>query len=293
MKKKLFSIIFSLILIFTCSCSNKDIRSNECLTVYFFDVGQADSSLLLFPDGTTVLIDAGNRADGEEIAGFIKNGGINTIDYFVCTHPHEDHIGGAEEIFEQFVVKTVCMPRLDDTYKPTVLYKNLLNSIKSEKSGTIYLSAGTVLLTKENYTIEALAPDKNSVYSDLNDYSLVLLVDFFTNTLLFTGDAENISENEILRNCKNIDADILKVGHHGSRDSSTKAFLNAVTPQVAIISSGVNNTYEHPHDEALNQLNNVGATVYRTDTVGTVIAKLYDGGFNIETDNSIELDGNK
>lgn len=293
MKKRIFSVLFAVLLIFTCSCSGDALLSDDCLTVYFFDVGQADSSLLIFPDGTTVLVDSGNRADGENIADYIKTGGIDTIDYFICTHPHEDHIGGAEDIFDTLEVKTVCMPYIDEAYfEPTDTYNTLLESIEKEKSKTVYLTAGTLLLEKSSYSIKALAPGKDSVYSDLNDYSLTLLINFYTNTLLFTGDAEKVSEAEMLDLNVNLDADILKVGHHGSRDSSTDEFLKAVTPQAAIISCGYGNTYGHPHTDALERLEDIGAVTYRTDTVGTVIARMYDGGFNLETDNSIELDGN-
>lgn len=294
MKKRITALFLAILLIFVCSCNGKNIKSDDCLTVYFLDVGQADASLLLFPDGTTMLIDAGNRADGKNIADFIKRGGIDTLDYFVCTHPHEDHIGGAEDIFASLKVNTVCIPKIDkDFYEPTATYSRLLESIEDENCEAVYLTAGTLLLEKENYSIEALAPGKDSIYSDLNDYSIVLLIDYYTNTLLFTGDTEKASEQEILQTTKNIDTDILKVGHHGSRDSSIDEFLEKTTPQAAIVSCGKDNTYDHPHTEALERLEKIGAKVYRTDTVGTVVARLYDGGFNIETDNTIELDGNK
>lgn len=292
MKRKIavvFLLIFSLLL---CSCAKK-ISDDSCLTVYFFNVGQADSSLLLFPDGMSILIDAGNQADGNHIAEYLKKGGINTLDYLICTHPHEDHIGGTDDIFKNLEIKNVCLPYLDsEFYTPTKLYSNLLANIESEGSNIIKLSAGSVLLEKENYSIEAIAPGKDSVYSDLNDYSVCLLIDYYTNTILFTGDAEERSETEMLATGKNLDADILKVGHHGSSGSSSEEFLKKVSPQVAVISCGKGNTYGHPHSETMKRLESAGAKTYRTDTVGTVIAKLYDGGFNIETDNYIELDGN-
>ena len=291
--KRIIAIILTLILSLSlCSCG-KTIADDSCLSVYFFDVGQGDCSLLLFPDGVSVLIDAGNQADGRLIADYLKRGGIDTLDYLICTHPHEDHIGGTNDLFENLEIRNVCLPFKEAAnYKPTALYSHLLSNIEAEGSNIITLNAGSVLLERTNYSIEAIAPNYDSVYSDLNDYSICLLVDYYTNTILFTGDAEEVSESEILRTGKNIDADILKVGHHGSSGSSSKAFLEAVTPQVSVISCGKGNSYGHPNKDALDRLAKVDSKVYRTDTVGTVIAKLYDGGFNIETDSSIELDGN-
>lgn len=137
----------------------------------------------------------------------------------------------------------------------------------------------------------ALAPASDAIYSDLNDYSLVLLVTCYTNTLMFTGDAEMPSELDMQRLNLNLDADILKVGHHGSENSSTEEFLKAVSPKVSVISSGAGNKYGHPTADALDRLDAIGTKVYRTDTAGTIIAKCYDGGFNIETTTDICLDG--
>jgi competence protein ComEC len=198
------------------------------------------------------------------------------------------------DIFEEFKVETVCMPLIDDSFKPTTaIYKNLLSAIKNEQSRTLELCGGTAVVEKENYNVTTLSPGSNSIYSDLNDYSLTLLVNCYSNTILFTGDAEKPAELDMLSSKINLDADILKVGHHGSGNSSTQDFLNAVTPQVSVISCGKGNTYGHPHDDAVERLGKIGSKVFRTDTVGTVIAKCYDGGFNIETNTDIKLDGNK
>ncbi len=293
--KNLAALILAVLLLITsvgCSSENKGHYSSSCLTVYFFDVGQADSSLLIFPDGTVMLIDAGNRNDGALIADQLRSLGIKTIDYFVLTHPHEDHIGGADDIFNMLKISTVCLPLIDEEFLPeTGVLTTLLDCIEEEECKTVYLSALSTLIEKDNYSVTALSPNSDSVYSDMNDFSVVLLVNCFTNTLLFTGDAEEPAELDILRLDKNIDADILKVGHHGSSNSSTEAFLKAVSPAVSVISCGKDNSYGHPSKAALERLQAIESNVYRTDTVGTVIVKCYDGGFNLETDNKICLNG--
>lgn len=296
--KRLFCLILAVVCILglTVGCDNNanDSFSGKRLTVYFFDVGQADCSLLLFPDNTVALIDAGNKQDGKIIADYIEDLGVEAINYFVLTHPHEDHIGGAVDIFNEFEVETVCMPAIDEDYlSDTATYKNTMEAVKKEKCRELYLSSGTAIVEKDNYSMFALSPAENSVFSDMNDYSLTLLVNCFSNTILFAGDAEKPAELDMMSSNLNLDADILKVGHHGSGNSSTDDFLKKVTPQVSVISCGKGNTYGHPHSDAVDRLLQSGSKVYRTDTVGTVIAKCYDGGFNIETDAGIKLDGNK
>ena len=203
--------------------------NHDDLVVRFMDVGQGDCEIIQLPDGTNIIIDGGPESAQGSLLKEIDSYGIKKFDYVIATHPHEDHIGGTDDIFKNLEIKNVCLPYLDsEFYTPTKLYSNLLANIESEGSNTIKLSAGSVLLEKENYSIEAIAPGKDSVYSDLNDYSVCLLIDYYTNTILFTGDAEERSETEMLATGKNLDADILKVGHHGSSGSSSEEFLKKV-----------------------------------------------------------------
>ncbi len=294
--KRIVSVFLLIILIFTfvgCKTKERTVSGDE-MTVYFLDVGQADCSLILFPNGKTMLIDAGNRANGPLIAKFIEKLNIKTLDYFVLTHPHEDHIGGSEDIFDEFDILTVGLPNIPAEYEPdTGIFRDVNKAIEKEKCRTLKLKSGTVIEQNESYQITALSPLQNAVYSDMNDWSLALLVDCFTNTILFSGDCEKPAEYDMLYSKISIDADILKVGHHGSKNSSTEKFLKSVTPQVSVISCGEGNSYKLPHSDAISRLEKIGSKVYRTDTVGTVIATCYDGGFDIKTDKSINLNGNK
>ena len=274
-------------------CKNDKYYDESCLTVYFFDVGQADSSFLIFPDGVTMLVDSGEIADGENIAKFIRSLGIKSIDYFVCTHPHDDHIGGAGMIFDWLEIGTVCIPKINAEIDRDENAVQLLNfSIEKEQCRTLELSANTVLFERSGYNATVISPDNNKTYTNTNDYSLSLLVNCYTNTILFMGDCESDAEKDIIECNINLDCDILKVGHHGSKSSSTETFLKASTPLVSVISCGMDNSYGHPDPDVVSRLNSIGSKVYRTDTAGTVIAKCYSGGFNIEIDREIYLNGN-
>ena len=297
MKRIIALILILIALLSFSSCREKinpyDYRDDDSLTAYFFDVGQADCSLLLFPDDTVMLIDCGNRADGNKISQFIKNLDIDTIDYLVLSHPHEDHIGGATEIFNNFEILSLCFPQIPNVANAASdLYNEVFSAANKEKSRLIPLTSDMLVVEKSDFNVMAISPVQNCIYSDLNDYSLTLLINFYTNTLLFTGDAEQAAEADILKTDINLHTDILKVGHHGAETSTTEAFLKAAKPQVAVISSGKNNSYKHPHDETLLRLKNANVKTYRTDTAGTVIARCYNKGFSIETNQHINLDGN-
>lgn len=237
-----------------------------------------------------MLIDSGNLGNGNKLSDFIQDLNIDTIDYFICTHPHDDHIGGAVEIFDKFSILNVYMPNIPNEYLPdTKLYNNILSAIAEEKCDVFYPTSDFSIARQDNYSIKVITPCDNSIFSDLNNYSLTLIVNCFSNTILFSGDAEKPAELDMLNSGINIDSDILKVGHHGSSNASSKEFLDAVSPQVSIISCGSNNSYGHPNRPTLERLVYSGTSIYRTDNVGTIIAKCYNGGFNIETTGDIKL----
>ena len=241
--------------------------TNGVLEVHYIDVGQGDS-ILIHLSGKTMLIDAGNNVDGASIITYIKTLNIDKIDAIVATHPHADHIGGMAEIINEFVVDKIYMPKVAHTSKT---YENLLLTIKNKNLKVNTAKAGTTIDLGNKIKIEVMAPNSEN-YNNLNDYSAVVKIEYENVSFLFTGDAEAISEKEMVEKYGNkLKANVLKVGHHGSTTSTTLNFLNTVSPEYAIISVGENNSYGHPNQETLDKLKNID--VFRTDKLGTIVAK--------------------
>lgn len=243
--------------------------NNSLLQIYFFDVGQADSSLIL-NDGKAMLIDGGNDSDGEKITSQIRELGIEKIDYIIATHMHADHIGGLDDVINSFSIGEVYMPDTDQTDKQVEEFleaidnKNLKITIP-EKGDTFMLG---------NVQCEVMAVD-NSKPKNINLSSIVLQLEFGTERFLFTGDAEKEVENT--RTWDKVD--VLKVGHHGSDTSSSKNFINQIKPEIAVISVGKNNSYHLPKQSTIDTLQQIDAKVYRTDKSGTIY--LESNGENI------------
>ena len=234
------------------------------LRVHFIDVGQADSTLIELPDGKNMLIDAGNNDDGNFVVDYIENLGISKLDFVVGTHPHEDHIGGLDDVINAFDVGSVYMPKVQTNTKT---FHDVLQAVKNNGLSVKTAKAGVVLAQNEDYSLYMLAP-VSAEYEEINNYSAVIRLEYKDTAFLFTGDAEEVSESEIL---ENVQADVLKVGHHGSSSSTTPEFLLRVNPVYAYIPCGKDNSYGHPHRETLKHLNESGVEIYRADTDGTVI----------------------
>lgn len=250
--------------------NNNSVNSNTAvngeLKVHFIDVGQADS-ILIQQGNQNMLIDAGNNDDEDTLKNYLDGFGVKELKYAIATHPHEDHIGSMDYIMNSLKVGQIYAPKVTTTTKT---YENLVNAVKNKGMQFKVPTVGErFYVGQAECTI--LAPN-NSTYDDLNNYSIVVKVDFGNNSFLFTGDAEDVSEEQMLSNGLNLKADVLKVGHHGSKSSSTEAFLNAVNPKYAVISVGKDNDYGHPNKEALQRLSNRGIQVYRTDESGTIVA---------------------
>ena len=247
----------------------QSIQNEKDLKVHFLDVGQADCTLIQLPNGEEIMIDAGNTGDADYIIRYLENLQVDDIEYLILTHPHEDHIGSAEKIINSLNVNKVYMPDIEATSN---LYKNTMLAIENSKcTEIIYAKPGLMITETQDMKFEILAP-KSMYYSELNEYSAVTKLDYLEISFIFTGDAESVSELEMIQGGCDLDSDLLKVGHHGGRTSTSKDFLQAVTPKYSVISCGEDNSYGHPHIETLNRLSGIGSEIYRTDKLGTIVA---------------------
>ncbi len=244
------------------------------MTIHYINVGQGDS-ILIQQDGHNMLIDAGTNASEGTVVNYLKSKGVSKLDYVIGTHPHEDHIGGLDKVINNFAVDKVIMPKVTHT---TQTFKDVITAMQNKGLKITTPTVGDkYYLGVADFTI--LAPN-NSSYDNLNNYSVVIKLKFGNRSFIFTGDAESLSEGEILAKQLDITGDVLKLGHHGSRTSTTQGFLNKVNPKYAVISCGKNNSYKHPHQETLNKLKAKNIKVYRTDEAGTIIATSNGSGLS-------------
>jgi len=232
------------------------------LRVHYLDVGQADSEFIELPDGKTLLIDAGNKGDGSSVVSYIKNLGYSTIDYLVATHPHEDHIGGMATVINSFNIGQIYMPKVAST---TQAFEGLLTTIQDNLYSINTAQAGVQIAPG----INILSPGVGSDYGDeLNDLSAVISIVYGSNTFLFMGDAGTDPENSFT-----IDADVVKISHHGSRTAYSAYLYSKLSPAIAIIDVGADNSYGLPDEEVIQGLTDVGSIIYRTDTNGTIVVE--------------------
>ncbi len=268
-----------------------EIQPSQNLTMSFIDVGQGDSILVTLPNTKTLLIDGGERQSSGKVLSTLQEHGLSYIDVIVATHPHADHIGGLIDI-----INTVNVGQVLDSGQmhTTQTFEDLLDAIYNKQIPLRSVSEGESLNLDPTVRIDVLnppasIPDGASNEAEFNDNSVVLKITYGNFSALLTGDMEERNEARLaFKNAATLDADVLKAGHHGSRTSSSLDFLNAVTPEVVIISLGAGNSYGHPHKEALDRISASGTQyMLRTDIDGT-ITLISDGGggnYSILTEN--------
>jgi len=236
------------------------------LAVHFIDVGQGDSILLTFRD-KTMLIDAGERGMGERVIEYLEERDIESLDVVVATHPHSDHIGGLAAVISAYPVG-----RFVDSGQPHTIatYENLLALIEERGIPYTVVERGQTIALDPDLEIQVLNPAPE-FSDDVNENSVVLKVTYGKISYLFVGDAGEPAEEDMMEAGLDLDADVLKVGHHASRYASSARFLDAVSPAISVIQVGEGNDYGHPHKEALERLEATGSRIYRTDLDGTVV----------------------
>ncbi len=237
------------------------------LAVHFVDVGEGDGAVIQCGD-TVLVVDGGEREEAETMTAFLASLGVDTVDCYIATHPHSDHIGAAGGIFGSVRVKSAMLTPFSEINTPTTdTYERLLNGIETQGCEVILPAAGDVYTFGE-LKLTVVAPVEET--GDYNNMSIVFKLEYGKTAFLFTGDMEKDSEALVLEKGFDIRADVLKVAHHGSTSSTTPAFLEAVSPRLAVISCGKNNDYGHPHKEILELLTEEGVEYRRTDLSGTV-----------------------
>lgn len=241
---------------------------------HFIDVGQGDATLIRTPDGD-ILIDAGENSAEQDLKNYLNLCGVEVLYYAIFTHPDSDHIGGADMVLAEYEVLNVIKP---DFEKTTKVYKRMMEAIEAEGCNVYNALPGETYSLGE-FDMFILGPDPESyskfgIKLDSNNSSVVVRANWGNTTALFTGDAEAPEERSIMMtySAEELGSMLLKVGHHGSRTSTTDEWLAAVNPQIAVISCGLNNSYGHPHQETVSKLEKyVHDKIYRTDHLGNIV----------------------
>lgn len=282
MQKKRYQIkaaiflLFAILVLQTTGCSlpagNKSAKgpkdtNGETLEIHFLDIGQGDATLIK-QGSHAMLIDAGDNDKGTAVQSYLQSQGVESLDYAIGTHPDSDHVGGLDVVLYKFPWDTVILPDLE---KDTKTYQDVLKVIKDKRKSITYPVAGTAYeLGNAEFTI--IAPAAEDYGDNWNDYSVGILLQFGENRFIFTGDAEEDAEQDMIAENIDLSADVLKAAHHGSDTANTMPFLEEVNPKSVVISCGAGNSYGHPRAGAMNNFRSIGASVYRTDEQGTIVA---------------------
>lgn len=237
------------------------------MAVHFIDVGQGDSTLFQTPHGS-ILVDCSESEYGDDIVAYLKAQGVAELEYFIITHPDSDHMGAAAYILENFKVKIFVMNGQEKSAK---FFENALDVIEEKNIETMIAVPGDII-TVGALQLSVLGPYRlDFSTAEWNNASLILHATYGHRSFLLTGDAEEDGEEDLLKYHKNeFKCDVFSAGHHGSKTSNSQELLNAAMPQYVVISCGEND-YGHPNQEALDVFASVGATVYRTDELGSIV----------------------
>lgn len=265
----------------------KEIIASESsgeIMVTFIDVGQGDS-ILIEDNGHNMLIDTGYYSEYDNLTATLNEHGVDTIDCLVLTHPDADHIQSAPEIISEYSVQKIYTTKIESESKS---YEHLKKIISLFGVDVIYPSAGDYIdFGSATYYVAGPIKNEKDVYDDVNSYSLIIKIINGNDSFLLTGDATGDETNDILNTGIDVSAMVYKAAHHGSANDgcNDSGFVNAVNPQIAVISCGVDNTYGHPHRETMQLFNNKELYVYRTDTMGSITFLSTGDSINVTTEN--------
>ncbi len=252
------------------SAAKSEVTETSGLEVHFIDVDQAECILIKTPE-KSVLIDAGDIGYEKKIENYLRTNGIFSIDLFIATHPHADHIGSASGIIKKFPVSEIIIPEIPSEFLPTTsLFEDFLLTVSLKNCELSYSENGKTYDLGSGATLEILGPAGYSG-DNLNNYSVISKLTFGETSFLFTGDAEEEAELLLLDSGADVSCTVLNAGHHGSSTSSCALFLKAANPEFAAISCGYNNDYGHPHKEVVSQFKDFGIEYYRTDYDGSIV----------------------
>ncbi|MGM9933790.1 ComEC/Rec2 family competence protein [uncultured Clostridium sp.] len=250
------------------------------MEVSYLDVGQGDSAYIRVND-FDILIDAGPKSDSDRLLEQLKAKNIDDFEMIIATHPHEDHIGGMADVFQQYDVESFYMPSVTHTTKT---FENMVKAVSNEGIKIQTIKEGMKFDLGTGAKIDVYSPIYES-YEEFNDYSPIMKLTFGETELIFTGDAEAHAEADVVAKYPdNLKADVLKFGHHGSSTSSTEEFLQSVSPEYGIISCGADNKYGHPHRETLDKISKYNIKSYRTDTQGQITLTSDGKNISIKTE---------
>lgn len=254
------------------------------LQVHFIDVGQGDCIYVAAGD-ENMLIDCGEADESAKAISYLRDMGVERLDYVVGTHPHSDHMGGMDTVISSFGIGEFIIPHLDDEDIPTTMYfTRFLDAVESYDVKLTEAAVGREFTVGDAHC-EIVAPNSGK-YEDINNYSVAILLRHGSRSFIFTGDAEGISEREMTESGRLSKVDVYKAGHHGSSTSGTESFLSVIRPEVAVISCGAGNSYGHPTEAALKRISVYTDKIYRTDLCGTIVITSDGNELSVSTERS-------